>query len=281
MDENQTTSPEPGKRAEAHGREAGVTASGQPSEPDFGGYEVTVETDGSELRDPALPYPLVAIGGSSGGLQAFRDMLEQLSPKTGMTFVYVSHQASHAPHHETQILELLQRHTAMRVLPVEEGQRPLPDHVYMLLPGSYLVLAGGAFHLQSRQESDATPDTINRFFRSVAEDQRNFAVGVVLSGADSDGAEGLKTIKGEGGFALVQSPDSAIHHGMPRRSIAADHVDVVLPPPALAVELERIAQQFTRPELRVLEEGNSPEGEDQAFQRILQLLRNYSGLELR
>ncbi len=79
----------------------------------------------------------------------------------------------------------------------------------------------------------------------------------------------------------MQSPGSAVQPTMPRSSIAADHVDVVLPPPALAVELERIAQQFGRPELRLLEQGKAPEGEDQAFQRILQLLRNQSGLEIR
>ena len=237
-----------------------------------------VESDGSELGDPALPYPIVAIGASAGGLQAFREMLDQLSPETGMSFVLVSHLA---PTHETQIVTLLQRHTKMPVAAIEEGQRPLPNHVHVLLPNQLVRLQGGFFRLETRDAKDRSPATINLFFRSVAEDQKNFSAGVVLSGGDGDGAEGLKTIKGEGGFALVQSPDSAVQMGMPRSAIKADHVDVILPPDGLAVELERIAREFSRPELRKLEYGQAPAGDDQPFQRILQLLRNQSGLELR
>ena len=288
MDDNQTipgTSPEPPAGHQKNGAHSeNGTSNADPAPGDSAALEpeqddaLSVETDASELQGPALQYPIVAVGASAGGFQAFRDMLEQISPKTGMAFVFISHLARE---HDTQILDLLQRHTNMPVRPIEEGLRPLPDHVYVLLPSLFVTLAGGVFRLQPRPVDDRTPATINRFFRSVAEDQKNFSVGVVLSGADGDGAEGLKTIRGEGGFALVQSPDSAIQARMPRSAIAADQVDVVLPPPALAAELERIAQQFAKPELRPLEEGNAPAGEEQAFQRILQLLRDQSGLEFR
>ncbi len=237
-----------------------------------------VETDGSELGDPCLPYPVVAIGASAGGLQAFREMLDQLSPETGMSFVLVSHLA---PNHESQIVSLLQRHTKMVVVPIEEGQQPRPNQVHVLLPNQLVQLQGGTFRLQQRDPKDRSPATINLFFRSVAEDQKNFSAGVVLSGGDGDGAEGLKTIKGEGGFALVQSPESATQSSMPRSAIKADHVDVILPPHGLALELERIAHEFAKPELRTLEHGHGTEGDDPAFQRILQLLRNQSGLEFR
>ena len=240
--------------------------------------ELTVDTDGSELAGPALSYPVVGVGASSGGFQAFRDMLEQLSPRTGMAFVFISHDV---PRHDTQVVSLLQRHTKMPVRPIVEGDRPLPDHIAVLMPNQLVTLENGVFRLHQPDASEPHPASVNRFFRSLAADQKNFAVGVILSGRDGDGAEGLKTIKGEGGFALVQSPDSAVQTGMPRSSIAADHVDVILPPPALAGELERIAQQFSQPEVRSLEEGKAPDGEDQAFQRILQMLRNRSGLELR
>ncbi len=241
-------------------------------------HHLTVETDGSELGNPCLPYPVVAIGASAGGLQAFRDMLDQLSPETGMSFVLVSHLA---PNHDSQIVSLLQRHTRMSVVPIEEGQSPLPNHVHVLLPNQLVRLQGGTFRLETRDPKDRSPATVNLFFRSVAEDQKNFSAGVVLSGGDGDGAEGLKTIKGEGGFALVQSPESAVQSSMPRSAIKADHVDVILPPHGLALELERIAHEFGKPDLRKLERGHRPEGDDQAFQRILQLLRNQSGLELR
>src|SRR5206468_3737334 len=98
----------------------------------------------------------------------------------------------------------LQRHTKMRVVPIEDGARPLPNHVHVLLPNVLAEVRGGFFQLTQRGANDRSPTTVNVFFRSIAEDQKNFSVGVVLSGGDGDGAEGLKTIKGEGGFALVQ-----------------------------------------------------------------------------
>ena len=241
-------------------------------------HDVSVESDGSELHDPSLPFPLVAIGASAGGLQAFRDILDKLSPETGMSFVLVSHLS---PQYDTQIVSLLQSHTRMPVVPIEEGQSPLPNHVHVLLQNHLVRLEGGIFRLQKRGPKDHTPATINVFFRSVADDQKNLSIGVVLSGADGDGAEGLKTIKGEGGLAMVQSPQSSEQPGMPRSSIAADHVDIILPPDGLAAELERSAIQFGRPELRALEQGKAPEGEDLGFSRILQLLRSQSGMELR
>ena len=286
MDEDQSTAPpasddsteiqENTATPEVSAMEAsGADTAQEPSGED---HELSVAGDGSELSRPALPYPVVAVGASSGGFQAFSDMLEHLSPETGMAFVFVSHLD---PTHDTQIVPLLQRHTKMPVWPIEEAQRPLPNHIFVLMPNQLVTLESGIFRLHPRAANDRSPATVNRFFRSLAEQQRNLAIGVVLSGADGDGAEGLKTIKGEGGFALVQSPDTAAQAGMPRSSIALDHVDVVLPPAALATELEHIAHQFTRPEVRSLEEGRPPEGDDQTFQRILQLLRSRTGMEFR
>ena len=239
--------------------------------------EITVDSDGIELRPPALPYPVVAIGASAGGLNAFREILENLPAKTGMSFVLITHLA---PQQKSYLAEIMNRFTSMPVLAIVEEQRPLPDHVYVLQPNQFARLQGGVFHLQDRAETEKSPRTIDIFFQSAAMDQKNFCAGVVLSGADGDGAEGMKAIKGEGGITLVQSPDSAVQSGMPRSSIAADHVDVVLPPAELALELARIAHGFAQPKLRPLENGKAPEGEAHAFQRILHLLRNLSGLEL-
>jgi two-component system CheB/CheR fusion protein len=135
--------------------------------------------------------------------------------------------------------------------------------------------------VEERPSGSHSAMVVDRLFRSLAADQKNHAIGVILSGNDSDGATGLKTIKGEGGIALVQSPATASHQAMPRNSIAADHVDVVAPPAELALELGRLAYHFTRPQVRSLEEGNIASDDEQSFQRILQLLRVSSGLELR
>ena len=239
---------------------------------------LTLETEAALQQGPALSYPVVGFGASAGGLQAFREILENLDTETGMAYVLVTHMATDQ---KSFLAEIVERYTRMPVVHIEDGQRPQPNHLYVLLPNQWLTLREGVFHIEEPSAGDRHPRTIDRFFFSLASDQKNHAVGVVLSGADSDGALGLKAIKGEGGIALVQTPDSAAHGWMPRSSIAADHVDLIIPPAEIAVELGRLGHQFSRPEVRSLEVGAaSPEGE-LSFQRILQLLRANSGLDLR
>ena len=152
---------------------------------------MTVE-EGTENAAASLPYPVVAIGASAGGLQGFRELLEHLAEHTGLSFVLVTHLA---PDQKSYLTEIMERHTKMPVQPIVEGQRPEPDSVYILLPNQYVQLKQGRFRLEERRADDRVPSPINTFFRSVAAEQKNFAIGVILSGADSDGASGLKTIK--------------------------------------------------------------------------------------
>lgn len=240
--------------------------------------ELTIETATHEQQPPSLPYPVVGFGASAGGLQAFKEVLENLDPKTGMAFVLVTHLA---PDQKSFLSEIVERYTQMPVHSVEAGQRPEPNHLYVLQPNQSLTLRDGYFRVERRDSKHRFPKIIDKFFNSLAADQKNYAIGVVLSGADADGALGLNSIKGEGGLALVQSPDSAVHGDMPRNSIASDHVDLVIPPSEIALELGRLAQQFERPEVRSLEYGAISPDEEQSFQKILQILRSYSGLDLR
>jgi two-component system CheB/CheR fusion protein len=239
---------------------------------------LSVEALAQQHQAPALPYPVVGFGASAGGLQAFKEILENLDPNTGMAFVLVTHLA---PDQKSFLSEIVERYTQMPVLSIEDGQRPEPNHLYVLLPNQSLTLREGLFRVEQPSAKDRFPKTIDRFFYSLATDQKNHAIGVVLSGADADGALGLKTIKGEGGIALVQSPDTAVHSGMPRSSIASDHVDLVIPPSEIAIELGRLGHQFTRPEVRSLEEGAISPDDEHSYQKILQLVRGLSGLDLR
>ena len=239
---------------------------------------LSVELTAQENQFPALPYPVVGFGASAGGIAAFREILENLNPDTGMAFVLVTHLA---PDQKSYLTEILERYTRIPVAPVSHGGKPEPNHIYVLQPGQRVQLRAGAFYVEERTPGHRGPLVIDTFFRSLASEQKNHAIGVVLSGADSDGASGLKAIKGEGGIALVQSPGTAAQPGMPRSSIAADHVDLIVTPAEIAVELGRLAAQFSRPEVRSLEEGVAPPDDEQSFQRILQLLRTVSGLELR
>ena len=239
---------------------------------------LTVEGASRGRQAPALIYPVVGFGASAGGLQAFRQLLENLDPKTGMAFVLVTHLA---PDQKSFLSEIVERYTQMPVCCVEAGQRPLPDHLYVLQPNQSLTLHDGVFRVAQREPRERFPKIIDKFFSSLAADQKNHAIGVVLSGADADGALGLKAIKDEGGIALVQSPESAMHGDMPRNSIASDDIDLVIPPPEIALELGRLAHQFNRPEVRSLEDGSISSDEEQSYQKILQLLRSFSGLDLR
>lgn len=250
------------------------------SESDNALSELALSVDGTaeNAQGPALLYPVVGFGASAGGLQAFREILENLDPHTGMAFVLVTHLL---PNQKSALAEIVELYTQMPVIPIEDGQRPQPDKIYVLQPNQTLTLRGGVFCVEPRAEDDRIPRTIDKFFRSLAADQKNHAIGVILSGADADGALGLKTIKGEGGIALVQSPSTAVHGAMPRTSIAADHVDLVIPPKELAHELGRLALQFARPSLRSLEEGQAPPDDENSFLKILALLRAASGLDLR
>ena len=239
---------------------------------------VSVEPNAEVFREPALPYPVVAVGASAGGLPAFQEILENLDPATGMAFVLVTHLSAD---HRSHLGEILSRYTRMPVGPAENGTRPLPNHIYILQPNEVLKIRDGIFQTEVREQGHRGSQVIDTFMRCLAQDQKNHAIGVVLSGADSDGASGLKSIKGQGGLALVQRPDTAAQPSMPRNSIAADHVDLVVPPAEIALELGRLAYHFQRPEIRSLEEGTIDKDDEQSFQRILQLLRTVSGIELR
>ncbi|MGA8030187.1 MAG: CheR family methyltransferase [Bryobacteraceae bacterium] len=234
------------------------------------------ETAASEFPQSQLPFPVVGIGASAGGVEAYTQLLTALAPDTGMAFVLVPHLSAE---HESHLVEILARHSSMPVSQAGEGVQPQPNNVYVIPRATRLSLSDGKFHLEDRLPGRLP--TIDHFFRSLAAEQKNRAVGVLLSGMDSDGALGLKAIKGEGGIAIVQNPESAQFREMPRSGIAVDHVDLILPPPQIGLELTRLARQFDRPELAPLEQGEIEPKEEQYFTRILTLLRGVSGIDFR
>ena len=196
----------------------------------------------------------MGIGTSAGGVEAYIELFQNLPTNTGMAFVVVPHLSADA---KSFLPEIIARHTAMDTIEIENGLRPQPNRIYFLPPKLQVSIKRGVFHLKDRVE-DGSPRPIDFFFRSLATDQKNRAIGIVLSGMDSDGALGLKAIKGEGGIAMVQSPESAKFPDMPRSSISADHVDIVLPPGQIASELAQLSRQFETPDVRLLEEGAPP-----------------------
>jgi two-component system, chemotaxis family, CheB/CheR fusion protein len=184
-------------------------------------------------------FPIVGIGASAGGLEAFTQLLRALPNNTGMAFVFVQHLD---PTHETILTDLLSKVTGMPTSQVQDGTPVQPDHVYVIPPNHSLTVSGGILHLGSRDSSHGRHLPIDIFLASLADDQGARAIGIILSGTGSDGAVGLRAIKSAGGVTFAQDERSAQHAGMPHSAVVAGAVDLVLPPDKIAVELTRIAR---------------------------------------
>ncbi len=184
-------------------------------------------------------FPIVGIGASAGGLEAFTTFLKAVSPTLGMAYVLIPHLD---PHRKSAFTQILSRSTAMPVIQILDGMPVERDHVYVIPPNCDLTIAQGTFHMTDRSEPRPVNTAIDTFMRSLAADQGSNAIGVVLSGTASDGTLGLTAIKGEGGITFAQDAHSAKYDGMPASAIASGCVDFVLPPEGIAQELARIRQ---------------------------------------
>jgi len=182
-------------------------------------------------------FPIVGVGASAGGLDAFTQLLKALPPDTGMAFVLVQHLA---PSHPSALAEILSRATKMPVTEVLDASVVEPNHVYVIPPGCNMVITQGTLQLLPR-EGHGIHRPIDQFFRALAQERRHQAIGVVLSGTASDGTLGLEAIKAEGGITFAQDA-TAQHDGMPDSAVASGCVDFVLPPDEIAHEIVRISQ---------------------------------------
>src|SRR5207302_8342308 len=184
-------------------------------------------------------FPIVGVGASAGGLEAFTQLLKALPVNTGMAFILIQHLD---PAHSSMLTQALAKTTAMKVLEAQNGLRVEPDHVYVIPPHADVILSGDVLKLVDRPPAPRQHLPIDRFLRSLAHERGSQAIGVVLSGTASDGTEGLRAIKAEQGIALVQDPQSAKFSGMPQSAIDAGVVDYTLFLPLLAAELVRLSQ---------------------------------------
>jgi two-component system, chemotaxis family, CheB/CheR fusion protein len=225
-----------------------------------------------------LPFPIVGIGASAGGLEPLMGLFSHLPANTGMAFVVVPHLA---PDQKSHLPEILGTKTAMPVSEISHHSQPEPNHVYILPPNSFVSLTAGVLELQPRPEDPRSRMPVDHFFRSLAAHQKNRAVGVILSGTDSDGAMGLRTIKGEGGIAIVQHPETARFPGMPRSSIAADHVDLIVNPPEIGTELAQLALRFATGAATLTDSDGAGVPDEVQFARILTSMRAVSGVDFR
>jgi two-component system CheB/CheR fusion protein len=225
------------------------------------------ETDISPPR--GHEFPIVGIGGSAGGLEAFTKLLQALPNDTDMAFVIVQHLD---PHHQSHLPEILAKTSSMPVRNVEDGMAVQPNNVFVIPPNATMVLEDGVLRLAPRASGLHLP--VDAFFQSLARVQGGRAIGVVLSGNASDGSQGVKAIKEECGITFAQDEASAQHIGMPRCAIATGAIDYILAPADIARELVNLSghpyvrPQPTEPKAEVLPAGN---GE---LAKIFQILRS-------
>lgn len=188
-------------------------------------------------------FPIVGVGASAGGLEAFQDLLKELPTDIGMAFVLVQHLD---PRHESMLTSLLGRVSRVPVHEVRDGMRVEPNQVYVIPPNRNLGLLHGTLQLLPREEGRGRYLPIDYFFSRLAEDWGSKAIGIVLSGTASDGTLGLKAIKAASGITFAQDEQSAQYGGMPASAVAAGVVDFVMPPRQIARELNRGARRQRR-----------------------------------
>lgn len=219
-------------------------------------------------------FPVVGIGASAGGLAAFKAFFSGMpsDDKPGMAFVLIQHLA---PDHKSLLSELIQRCTRLAVFEVTDGMRMQVNCVYVIPPNCDMAFLNGSLQLMEPAAPRGHTMPIDFFFRSLAQDQRERAIGVVLSGTGSDGMLGLRAIKSEGGLAMAQTPDSAEFDGMPSAALATGLVDYELPPIEMVPQLMTyVARAFGR-----LGRGNSERAfkSENELRKIFILLREHTG----
>jgi two-component system, chemotaxis family, CheB/CheR fusion protein len=194
---------------------------------------------GGAAARPALDtarFPVVGIGASAGGLAAFEAFFSGMPIPTepGMAFVLVQHLA---PDHKSLLTDILRRYTRMQICEVADGMAIQSNCAYIIPPNRDMALLNGTLQLLEPVAPRGQRLPIDFFFRSLAQDQHEFSIGIVLSGTGSDGTQGVRAIKGEGGMVMAQTPGSSEYDGMPRSALATGLVDYELPPAEMPAQL--------------------------------------------
>lgn len=223
------------------------------------------------LPERNTSFPIVGIGSSAGGLEALEQFLKHVPQGSGLAFVVVQHLD---PTHKGILVELLQRATAMPVIQVKDRESIEVDHVYVIPPNKDLSILHGVLHLLAPTVARGLRLPIDFFFRSLALDRQDRAIGVILSGMGSDGTLGSRAIKEKAGAVFVQTPESAKFEGMPRSAVDARLADVVAPVEELPGRI--LAYLKHPPGVSCRETEEDPKTRS-ALEKVMILLRSHTG----
>ena len=223
---------------------------------------------------PALaPTHYVGIGASAGGLEAIDAFFNNMDTQSGCAFIVVQHLS---PDHKSLMTELLSKRTAMPVQRAVEGMQVLANHVYLIPPNHDLRIFHGKLLLTEQVRQGGINLPIDIFLTSLAEDQCDMAVGIILSGTGSDGTRGVRAIKEKVGMVMVQSMETAGFDGMPRSAIATGLVDYILAPEDMPAEL---ISYIKHPYASKQESSDTLLSDEGGLNRIFALLREKTGIE--
>ena len=232
------------------------------------------DSERTTLTAPAaieLNFPIVGIGASAGGLEAFELFFKTMPTDSGMAFVLIPHLD---PGHASLLSEILQRNTTMPVHETENQTIIQANHVYIIPPNKDMAIFHGTLHLSVPEQARGLRLPIDSFFRSLAEDQGERAICVILSGSGSDGTLGLRAVHGAGGVSFVQEPSTAKYEGMPTSAVQSGLATYVLP-------VEKIPKQLVAYVKTIKNIGVPPPppapAATSAMTRIMMLLRSRTG----
>ena len=230
----------------------------------------TVQTR-QEGEQPDSPL-IIGIGASAGGLEALQQFFQHMPPNSGLSFIVVQHLS---PDYKSLMADILGKHTQMRVLQAENEMPVRPNTVYLIPPKNNLTLRGGRLYLTEFNHGMLN-HPIDIFFTSLAEEQRERAIAVVLSGTGADGTSGIKIVKEHGGLVIVHNPDTAKFDGMPRSAINTGLADFILSPDGIVDEILNFSSYPTiiRPQ-----EKEELFSDDETFSRIYAILKKNSGID--
>ena len=231
-----------------------------------------VATSSSKPAQKEVPrFPVAAIGASAGGLEAIKSFLENVPGDTDISFVIVQHLS---PHYKSILPKLLEKETKMPVHQVQDGMAIKKNQVYVIPPGTYMNIIDGHLTLVPRESRQGIFLPIDFFFKNLAHIYKNKAIGILLSGTGTDGTQGFKDIKAEGGITFAQD-SSAAFTGMPRSAVDSGFVDFILPVQKIATELtDLLHHPYTS-----LDETEVETTDEKELRRILVILLNKKGID--
>lgn len=226
-----------------------------------------------KLISTAISFPIVAIGASAGGLEALEQFFGNVPKSNGLAYVVIQHLD---PNHVGIMPELLQRITQMKVIEVTDHLHVQPNHVYVIPPNKSMSILNGCLYLFEPVESRGMRLPIDYFFRSLAEDQQEKSIGIILSGMGSDGSLGLKAIKEKNGIVAVQDPLLAKFDGMPQSAVNSVIVDIL----AAANELPEKLISFLKYNPAITKKTVIDDKSKSNLEKIIILLRSQTGHDL-